>query len=118
MIEKREEFFRESGSGYNVLSYFLAVNIYTTLEQGFQAIFAALVALWLRNSLCKWWMYVINFLVLTWGAISWALLFAIVVPPKNTVLIVSFYMIISALMLSEWAYLIVTFFSFNWIMLF
>jgi hypothetical protein len=100
MTEKRDEFFREAGSGYSVLSYFLAVNIYTSLEQGLQAICASLVALWLRNSLCKWWMFVINFCVLTWGAVSWALLFAIIVPPKNIVLMTSFFMVLSALMLS------------------
>ena len=86
MLEKKAEFFRETGSGYNALSYFLAMNIYTSVEQGFQAICASLVSLWLRNSLCKWWMFVINFLILTWGAVSLALLIAIVIPPKHVIL--------------------------------
>jgi hypothetical protein len=82
------------------MSYFLAVNIYTLIEQGFQTICAALVALWLRNSLCEWWMFVINFSVLAFGALSWALLFVFVIPPKNVVLMTSFFMFISSLMLS------------------
>jgi len=100
LTDKREEFFREAGSGYNVLSFFFAVNIYTTLEQGLQAVFASLVALWLRNSVCKWWLYVTNFCVLTWGVVSWALLFAILLPPKNVVLMTTFFIFLSTMMLS------------------
>jgi hypothetical protein len=98
--EKRQEFFRDAGAGYNVLSYFTAVNIYTFAEQGFQAICASLVALWLRNSLCHWWMFVITFSVLAFGAVSWALLLVFIIPPKNVVLMTSFFLFISSLMLS------------------
>ena len=53
ITEKRTGFFREAGSGYYVVSYFLVVNANTVLEQGVQAVCASLVALWLRNGLCK-----------------------------------------------------------------
>jgi hypothetical protein len=82
------------------MSYFVAVNIYTFLEQGFQTICASLIALWLRNSLCYWWMFVINFSVLSFGAVSWALLIVFLMPPKNVILMTSFFMFISSLILS------------------
>ena len=36
ITDKRLEFFREAGSGYNCNAYFLAVNVFTTIDQGCQ----------------------------------------------------------------------------------
>lgn len=100
ITDKREGFFREVSSGYCINAYFLAVNVSTSIEQGSQALLASILAFWVRKSLCHWLMYALNFLSLGWISVSWGLLFAIIVPPKNVVLVIGFFMLFGSLMLS------------------
>jgi hypothetical protein len=100
ITEKREEFFREVGAGYSINPFFLAINISTAIEQGLQALLASAVAFWLRKSLCHWIMYALNFLLLGWISVSWGLLFAITIPPKNVVLVIGFFMLFGSLLIS------------------
>lgn len=100
ITEKRNEFFREAGSGYNINAYFCAVNVVSTVEHSLQVIFSSMFALWLRNSLASWYSYYINFLLLAWLCVSWALLFPLLVQPKSVVLVTGFYMIFFSLLFS------------------
>lgn len=92
ITDKRLEFFREAASGYDVNAYFLAVNIVATLEHFVQAIVASLAAYWIRDSLAGLGNYFMAFLMLTWLCVSWALLFPLVVAPKNVVVVTGFFM--------------------------
>ena len=92
LTEKRLELFRESGSGYDINAYFLAVNITSSLEHGIQLILCALVNLWLRNTTRSIASYIVDFILLGWISVSWALFFPIIVPPKNIVLVTGFFM--------------------------
>ena len=56
ITEKRNEFFREAGSGYNINAHFCAINVIATLEHGLQVMLASMFALWLRNSVSSWYM--------------------------------------------------------------
>jgi hypothetical protein len=100
LTEKRSEFFREAGSGYNIDAYFVAVNIIATVEHGTQVLLASLFALWLRNTIATWYQYCISFLMLSWLCVSWALFFPLLVPPKNVVLVTGFYMTFFGLLFS------------------
>ena len=100
LTEKRSEFFREAGSGYDINAYFCAINIISSLEHSIQVLIASMFALWLRNSLASWYSYYVNFLLLAWLCVSWALFFPLVVPLKNVVLVTGFYMTFFALLFS------------------
>ena len=100
LTEKRSEFFREAGSGYSIDAYFVAVNIYSTFEHSIQVLVSSMFALWLRNSIASWYNYYINFVLLAWLCVSWALLFPLLVPLKNVVLVMGFYMTFFALLFS------------------
>lgn len=100
LTEKRNEFFRESGSSYDVNAYFAAVNIVSTVEHTVQVMFSSMFALWLRNSLASWYSFYIHFLLLAWLCVSWALVFPLLIPPKNVVLVTGFYMAFFALLFS------------------
>lgn len=100
ITEKRLEFFREAGSGYDINAYFISINITTTLEHSIQIILSACCAFWIRDSLAKWHNYYINFLMLTWVSVLWALLIPLLVPSNNVVLAVGFYMAFFALLFS------------------
>jgi hypothetical protein len=100
ITEKRLEFFREAGSGFDINAYFISINITTTLEHSIQIALSACCAFWIRDSLAKWHNYYINFLMLTWVSVSWALLIPLLVPLTNVVLAVGFYMAFFALLFS------------------
>ncbi|CAB9510243.1 Putative white-brown complex homolog protein 30 [Seminavis robusta] len=100
ITEKRNEFFREAGSGYNINAHFCAINLIATLEHGVQVMLSSMFALWLRNSIASWYMYYVNFLVLSWLCVSWALVFPLLVGPSNVVLVTGFYMCFFALLFS------------------
>lgn len=100
ITEKRNEFFREAGSGYDINAYFCAVNVVSTIEHSFQVVFSSMLALWLRNSLASWYSYYTNFLLLAWLCVSWALLFPLIVQPKSVVLVTSFYVVFFSLLFS------------------
>jgi len=86
------EFFREAASGYDVNAYFLAVHIMSTLEHFAQATLAAIAAYWIRDSLVAGANYLVAFLMMTWLCVSWALLFPLIVAPKNVVVVTGFFM--------------------------
>lgn len=92
ITEKRLEFFREAGSGYDSNAYLLAVNVCTTIEQGSQILFAAIIAQWTRHSISSVVIFYIAFLLLCWISVSWSLLIALLIPPKNTMVILGFFM--------------------------
>lgn len=100
ITSKRKEFFRESGSGYNVNAYTCAINIMATLETSIQVTIAAMFALWLRSSLSTWQNFFVNFLALGWLATSWALLFPLLVPPENVYTVTGFYFVLFSLLFS------------------
>lgn len=79
----RPQFFREAASGYNVTAYFWSQNIAATVVHSLQAAAASLFAFCLRNSLASWYAYVINFLMLSWIAVSWGLLFPLLISEKH-----------------------------------
>ena len=76
----------------DINSYFLALNITSTMEHSLQMVIAAGCAYWLRESLTVWYAYQIQFLMLMWLTVSWSLLIPLVVPANNTVLAVGFFM--------------------------
>ena len=92
ITEKRLEFFREAGSGYNSNAYLLAINVSTTIEQGCQILLAAIIAQWTRHSISSVTAFYVAFLLLTWISMSWSLLIALLLPPKNTMVMLSFFM--------------------------
>ena len=61
---------------------------------------SSMLALWLRNSLASWYSYYINFLLLAWLCVSWALLFPLLVNPKSVILVTGFYFIFFSLLFS------------------
>ena len=92
MTEKRLEFFREAGSGYDVNAYFLAINVSTTIEQGIQILITAIIAQWARASISSAFSFHLAFLLFGWVIVSWALLIALVAPPESTMVILGCYM--------------------------
>jgi hypothetical protein len=100
LTDKRKEFFREAGSGYNVNAYFCAVNVVATLEHSVQIIICAAFDLWLRSSFAEWYSYIATFLLLGWIAVSWALLFPLLVRRDNMVLVTSFCMLLTSFLFS------------------
>jgi ABC-type multidrug transport system ATPase subunit len=92
VTEKRLENFREVSSGINVTAYFVALNVFTTIEQGLQVMLGAVIAQWLRHSIANKATFYAAFLVLTWITLSWTLLIPLIVPPKNTILALGFFM--------------------------
>lgn len=100
ITEKRIEFFREAGSGYDVNAYFIAISIVTTVEHSIQLLIVGATAYWIRDSISGRASYYISFLMLAWLTVSWALLLSVVVPPKNIFNIVGFFMAFSGLLFS------------------
>jgi hypothetical protein len=100
ITEKRLEFFREAGSGYNINAYFLAVNIFTSVDQGGQVLFAAVIAQWLLDSISSKAVFYVAFLLLGWISVSWALLIPLIAPPKNTTVMLGFFMAFFGLLFS------------------
>lgn len=94
------EFFREAASGYDVNAYYIAVNIVSTIEHSAQIVIAAFFAYWLRNSFATPLAFFVNFLVLTWLCVSWALLWSVVIPPDNVPLVTAAFMCFSGLLFS------------------
>jgi ABC-type multidrug transport system ATPase subunit/Ca2+-binding EF-hand superfamily protein len=92
ITEKRLEFFREAGSGYDSNAYFLAVNVYTSVEQGVQIFLAAVIAQWTRQAIATKPIFYVAFLMLAWISVSWSLFIPLIVPPKNTLVLLGFFM--------------------------
>ena len=92
MSEKHVEFLRETSSGYSINAYYLAVNITATLEHSLQMILAGTVNVLFRCTISSWASFILNFVILGWGCVSWGLFFSVIIPPKNLVLVTGFFM--------------------------
>lgn len=92
MSDKKVEFFRETSSGYNINAYFVAVNITSFIEHSIQMILAGFVFVLFRSTISSWWATFLNFIMLGWGCVSWALLFSVIIPPKNLIVVTGFFM--------------------------
>ena len=95
---KRNQFFREAASGYNVGAFFLATSIVGTIEHAVQAVLSALFAYSIRNSLSAWYSYVLNFLLLSWVSASWGILFSFVISSKHVNFVTGFVVAFFALL--------------------
>ncbi len=100
LSERRLQFRREAISGYSVSAYFCAASITCLLEQGVQAILVAISVYTLRGSITSLSPYIIQFLCLSWIVCSWALLFSVVVTPKNLLVVTGFFTTFNSLCLS------------------
>jgi hypothetical protein len=87
-------------AGYNINAFFLAVNIFTTIDQGLQVMLAAVIARWLRNPISGHGIFYLSFLILAWITVSWALLLPLLTPPQTTTLVVGFFMAFFGLLFS------------------
>jgi len=99
MSDKRLEFLRECASGYDMDAYFIAVHVSGTLEQSLQMVLAGCVNACLRNPVSSWFAFVGHFVMLGWVCSSWALLFCVVVPAKNLVLVTALFHALMGLIL-------------------
>jgi len=97
ITKTRSQFYRESASGYNVAAFFWSQNIAATAVHSFQALLASLFAFCLRNTLSSWFSYVINFVMLSWLAVSWGLLFPLFVPIKYADKVTAIFVVFFAL---------------------
>ena len=85
--DKRLEFFREAGSGYNVDAYYLALHITTLMEQLVTMLCTALAAFWTRNSATNGIAFILNFFFLDWVVVAWGLFFPLFVQPNNVIVV-------------------------------
>ncbi|VEU38252.1 unnamed protein product [Pseudo-nitzschia multistriata] len=100
LTSKRMEFFRESGSGYDINAYFFAINIISTIEFSIQVLIAALFATWIRNPIASYISYYIHFLLLTWVTVSWSMFFPMVCSPDTVPLVAGFFFTFCGLVFS------------------
>ena len=100
LTEKRIEFFREAGSGYDVNAYFLAINIVTTIEHSAQLLMVGASAYWIRDAISGRASYYVSFLMLAWLTVSWALFLAVIIPRGLIFTVVGFFMAFSGLLFS------------------
>lgn len=100
VTSKRLEFFRESGSGYNLNAYFFAVSILSTVEHSLQVVIAAFFASWIRNPIASNASYYVHFLFLAWVTVAWALLIPMVFPADSVTLVAGFFFAFFGLMFS------------------
>lgn len=100
ITDKRLEFYREAGSCYNINAYFMAVNIFTTFDQGGQVLFASVIAQWLLGTIASKAIFYVAFLLLGWISVSWSLLIPLITPPQNTLVMLGFFMAFFGLLFS------------------
>ena len=100
VTDKRIEFFREAGSGYDINAYYIAINIVASLEHSIQVFIGAYFAFWIRNPIVVWYSFFIHFLLLTWLCVSWALFLPMIVPQENVTLVVGFFFAFCGLLFS------------------
>lgn len=100
VTSKRLEFFRESGSGYNLNAFFFAISILSTVEHSIQVVIAAFFASWIRNPIASSASYYIHFLTLAWITVGWALLIPMVFAAEAVTLVAGFFFAFCGLMFS------------------
>lgn len=100
VTDRKMQFFREASSGYDVTAYYLAINVVATFEHSVQICIAAFFGLWLRNTFANPLAFYINFLLLGWICVGWAIFLSVMVPPETVNVVVGFFMGFSGLLLS------------------
>mmetsp|Transcript_10771 Transcript_10771/g.22367 ORF Transcript_10771/g.22367 Transcript_10771/m.22367 type:complete len:602 (-) Transcript_10771:246-2051(-) len=100
LMSKRQEFFREAGSGYNLDAYFFAINLLSTIEHSIQVLIAAVFALWIREPIASHASFYIHFLLLAWLTVAWSMLIPMVCPPDSVILISGFFFTFCGLIFS------------------
>lgn len=100
LTSKRLEFFRESGSGYDINAYFAAINVVSTVEHTTQITIASFLAYWIRNPLASAASFFVHFFLLAWIVVGWALLIPMIVPQDSVVLVAGFFFAFCGLMFS------------------
>jgi hypothetical protein len=100
LTEKRQMFFREAASGYNLNAYYVAVNIMATTEHSLQVLVGAYFAIWIRNPLASAASFIVHFVLLGWIVVSWSLLIPMVTPPETVMIVGAFLFVFCALMFS------------------
>lgn len=100
LTSKRQEFFREAGSGYNLNAYFFAINIVTTIEHSIQVIIAAVFATWIRHPIASHASYYIHFLLLAWLTVGWSMLIPMVCSQDSVILVSGFFFTFCGLIFS------------------
>jgi hypothetical protein len=87
LSDKRNEFFREAASGFNINAYFLAVNLFVSLEVTVRMIILAMFAFSLRNTLSHPGAMILQFILFGWISSAWGFLYALIVPPSIVILV-------------------------------
>eukprot|EP00532_Pseudo-nitzschia_australis_P020819 CAMPEP_0168291848 /NCGR_PEP_ID=MMETSP0142_2-20121227/6616_1 /TAXON_ID=44445 /ORGANISM="Pseudo-nitzschia australis, Strain 10249 10 AB" /LENGTH=897 /DNA_ID=CAMNT_0008239483 /DNA_START=9 /DNA_END=2702 /DNA_ORIENTATION=+ len=100
LTSKRMEFFRESGSGYDMNAYFFAINMLSTIEHSTQALIAALFATWIRHPIASYASFYIHFLLLAWLTVAWSMLFPMICSPDTVPLVAGFFFAFCGLVFS------------------
>ena len=94
--DKRLEFFRESGSGYSITAFFLAICSVSTLEYAIDITIAALLAIWIRSTILQGILsFIVHCIFLSWTASAWGLFYSTWVAPGTVFLVVGLHMVIS-----------------------
>src|SRR5210317_149932 len=63
-------------------------------------VLAAAACFWLRSSLTTWYSFFVDFLVLMWVTVAWALLLPLLVSPASVSMVVGFFVAFFALLFS------------------
>lgn len=100
LTQKRIEFFREAGSGYDINAYYLAVNIFDTIRVSIKMVMLGLINLTFRNTAATPAAMLLQFILLGWIAASWGLLFPLCVAPTNVFMVAGFFSVFTSLLLS------------------
>lgn len=90
--DKRLEFFREAGSGYDVDAYYLALHITTLMEQLVMMFCTSVVVLWSRNTASNGISFILNFFFLDWVVTAWGLFFPIFVQPNSVIVVTGIFL--------------------------
>lgn len=93
---KRMEFFREAGSEYNVLAFFLAVTTIFYFDITIKMTFISLVALFFRGTIASSWPFIFNMLTLTWSSAAWGIFYSTWASADNVVMLIGMHMVLGS----------------------
>jgi len=93
---KKLEFFREAGSDYNVLAFFLAVTIIFYFDITIKMTFISLVALFFRGTITSSWPFIFNMLTITWSSAAWGIFYSTWASPENVVMLIGMHMVLGS----------------------
>ena len=100
--EKRNQFFREAASGYDINAYFLAFNCFEMVWVCIKMILASFCCHWIRNSTSQQGALALEFVLLGWISSGWGFVFPLIpmVPTKFVLVSAAIFTSFSSLMLS------------------